>query len=69
MKNMSNELAKPIIYQIDDNEAELNKLEDELKSSESNRKREIILDYPTVYIHNWQNTGDVVVKYFCNTIT
>lgn len=61
MKNMSNELAKPIIYQIDDNEAELNKLEDELKSSESNRKREIILDYPTVYIHNWQNTGDYEV--------
>ena len=61
MKNMSNELAKPIIYQIDDNETELNKLEDELKSSESNRKREIILDYPTVYIHNWQNTGDYEV--------
>lgn len=57
--HMKKELAKPIVYQIDDNDTGLKDFEDELKASD--KKQEIILDFPTVYIHNWQNTDDYEV--------
>lgn len=48
------ELVVPIVRRIEpDNIKELNKFSNEIDNSK--KKRKLIKDYPTVYIHNWKN--------------
>jgi len=47
---------KPLVYKINDNDKSLKEFEDRLQSNESEKTQDIILKYPTVYIHNWQET-------------
>ena len=54
-------VAQPIIKQIKDNREALKSLEETLQSSGDKKTQEIIRDFPTVYIHNWQNLGDFEV--------
>ena len=56
MKKLS---VKPIIYQIEDNDLELNKFEDQIRSND--KHQDIILNYPTVYIHNWKHAEEYEV--------
>lgn len=46
----------PVIYQIEDNEKALKKLETHLKNADPADEKKIILEYPTVYIHNYPKT-------------
>ncbi|WP_405376028.1 DUF2075 domain-containing protein [Pseudobutyrivibrio sp.] len=50
---MSGKVATPIIREIKDNRDELKILEDELLSTADENTQDIIMNYPTVYIHNW----------------
>lgn len=54
-------ISKPIIYQIDDNDTSLDEFETQIETLENERVKDIILNYPTVYIHNWKNTEDYEV--------
>lgn len=45
-----------MIYKIKDNNISLKEFEERLHTKESNKIQDIILKYPTVYIHNWQET-------------
>ena len=50
-----NELIKqPVIYRIDDNEGALQAFEKEMEKSED---KEVIFEYPIVYIHVWKKNG------------
>ena len=53
--------AKPIIRKIEDNMQELQRFQDELVQEESSKEEEILLHFPTVYIHNWKKTGEYEV--------
>lgn len=46
-------ISQPIVRVIEDNEVALSKFEQEVFSKESEQGREIIANFPTVYIHNW----------------
>jgi hypothetical protein len=52
MMETKQKIIPPIIYQIEDNEKALVKFEKQLISANSDEKK-IILEYPTVYIHNY----------------
>lgn len=52
---------EPIVYQIEDNEKALKEFEEKLRMDETEKVQDIILNYPTVYIHNWQDTIDYEV--------
>lgn len=52
---------KPIIYQIEDNDTSLKEFQERLRTNESSKAQDIILNYPTVYIHNWQTTNEYEV--------
>ena len=54
-------IAKPIIKQIKDNREALDFFENILLPAEDEKTQEIIANFPTVYIHNWQNSGDFEV--------
>ena len=49
---------KPIIEKIKDNPQELQKFQEALQKNPARKKSEILLQFPTVYIHNWKNTKD-----------
>ena len=51
-------VAKPIIRQIKDNSESLDFFETVSLPSEDEKTRKIIMDFPTVYIHNWKDSGD-----------
>ena len=53
------ENLKPIIFQIEDNDASLKEFEERLQTAESEKVQDLILNYPTVYIHNWQESNDM----------
>lgn len=53
VQNMENKVSQPYIYEIDDNEKSLNDFETEIKEKGSEKVEDIILNYPTVYVHNW----------------
>ena len=55
------ENLKPIIFQIEDNDASLKEFEERLQTAESEKVQDLILNYPTVYIHNWQESNDYEV--------
>lgn len=54
-------VAKPIIWQIKDNIDALEFFENVTLQAEEDRSQEIIMSFPTVYIHNWQKSGDYEV--------
>ncbi len=54
-------VAKPIIREIKDNSMALDFFEDFLLPGESETTQKLIRDFPTVYIHNWDDSGDYEV--------
>ena len=54
-------VAKPIIRQIKDNSESLDFFETVSLPSEDEKTQKIIMDFPTVYIHNWKDSGDFEV--------
>ena len=54
-------IAKPIIKQIKDNREALDFFEKVSLPVEDEKTQEIIANFPTVYIHNWQDSGDFEV--------
>ena len=54
-------IAKPIIKQIKANREALDFFENILLPAEDEKTQEIIANFPTVYIHNWQDSGDFEV--------
>lgn len=52
---------KPIVYQIEDNAVSLKEFEEKLYETEPEKVQDVILNYPTVYIHNWKETNDYEV--------
>ena len=50
-------ITKPIIRKIKDNETALAKFEKEIKTNEAEDTKDIIMNFPTVYIHNWPETN------------
>lgn len=51
-------ISNPIIKQINDNREALDLFESVEILKESEKTQEILLNFPTVYIHNWQNSGE-----------
>ena len=58
---MSINIAKPVIKQIKDSRDALDYFETVSLPAEDEKTQEIIMNFPTVYIHNWQDTGDFEV--------
>lgn len=58
---MSSSVANPIIRQIKDRRDALDFFENVSLPEEDERTQEIIMNFPTVYIHNWQDSGDFEV--------
>lgn len=54
---MSSSVAKPIIKQIKDSRDALDFFETVSLPKENEKTQEIIMNFPTVYIHNWQASG------------
>ena len=52
---------KPIVKKIDDNVQGLKSFHESLVQNTSEKEQDILLQFPTVYIHNWKNTGDYEV--------
>lgn len=50
-------VSQPIIREIKDNEIALAEFENNLLPGEDEKVQEVIMNYPTVYIHNWPETG------------
>lgn len=58
---MSTNVAKPIIRKIEDTQDALDFFESVTLPAEDEKTQEIIMNFPTVYIHNWQESGDFEV--------
>lgn len=58
---MSSSIAKPIIKNIKDSRDALDFFETVSLPAEDEKTQEIIRNFPTVYIHNWQQSGDYEV--------
>ena len=58
---MAGNKLQPLIYKIDDNENSLKEFEETFEEDKSEKKRDIIFNYPTVYIHNWKEVGQYEV--------
>lgn len=58
---MSTNVAKPIIRKIEDTQDALDFFESVTLPAEDEKTQEIIMNFPTVYIHNWQESGDYEV--------
>ena len=54
-------VAKPIIRQIKDSREALDFFESVSLPSEDEKTQDIIKNFPTVYIHNWKDSGDFEV--------
>lgn len=54
-------VAEPIIKRINDNRDALNDFEKQLIECGSDKTKKIILNYPTVYVHNRKNASDYEV--------
>lgn len=54
-------IIEPIIHKFEDNMAGLQEFQDELWASATEKERDIMLQFPTVYIHNWKDTDDYEV--------
>ena len=58
---MITRIAKPIIKKIEDNQDALDFFESVTLPEEDEKTQDIIMHFPTVYIHNWQESGDYEV--------
>lgn len=58
---MSINVANPIIRKIEDTQDALDFFESVTLPAEDEKTQEIIMNFPTVYIHNWQESGDFEV--------
>lgn len=47
-------MRDPIIYKINDNMKALDEFNTKILTTKSKKEQDIILNYPTVYIHNWK---------------
>ena len=56
-----NSVARPIIKQIKDSRDALDFFEKVSLPEEDEKTQDIIMNFPTVYIHNWQESGDFEV--------
>lgn len=56
-----NTKLRPFIYQIEDNPTSLKDFEQQMKFRESEEVQDIILNYPTVYIHNCTDSSEYEV--------
>lgn len=54
-------ISQPIIRKIEDNQKALDYFESESLLAEDDKIQETIALFPTVYIHNWEDTGDYEV--------
>lgn len=54
-------ISKPIVRKIEDNYKALDVFESSLLPQENEKTQEILATYPTVYIHNWQETDEYEV--------
>ena len=54
-------ISQPIIRKIEDNQKALDYFESVSLPSEDDKIQETIASFPTVYIHNWENTGNYEV--------
>lgn len=61
LEQMNNSVAKPIIKQIEDTREALDFFEKVSLPEEDEKTQEIIMNFPTVYIHNWQESGNYEV--------
>ena len=52
---------KPIVKKINDNMQGWKNFQDSLLQDSSNKEKDILLQFPTVYIHNWKDTNDYEV--------
>ena len=50
-------ISPPIVKRISDNRSSLDFFENEELINESDEIQEIISLFPTIYIHNWMDTG------------
>lgn len=48
-------VAEPIVEKIKDNIVSLNFFEQEISKSNDDKKKEIVMNFPIVYIHSWKN--------------
>ena len=58
---MNSSVAKPIIKQIKDTREALDFFEQVSLLEEDEETQEIIMNFPTVYIHNWRESGNYEV--------
>ena len=56
-----NTVKKPIIRKIEDNELGLEKFQKSLQENELKKESDLLLRFPTVYIHHWKETDDYEV--------
>lgn len=56
MEKMKSDVKKPIIKKISDNERALSEFENEIMKNVDDNTKDIIMNFPTVYIHNWPET-------------
>lgn len=54
-------IAQPIIRKINDDPVSLKEFEEQLFLSSDEKAQEILAFFPTVYIHNWKDSGDYEV--------
>ena len=54
-------ISQPVIRKIADNNEALNFFESVSLPAEDGNTQEVIASFPTVYIHNWKDTGDYEV--------
>ncbi len=54
-------IKEPIIEKIQDNPRELNLFKQSILDLNNDKKKDIIMNYPTVYIHSWKNGNDYEV--------
>lgn len=52
-------VSQPIIREIKDNEIALAEFENNLLPGEDEKVQDVIMNFPTVYIHNWPETGNM----------
>ena len=47
-------IAEPIVKKVQDNTEALGMLEQQISKSKNNKVKDIIMNFPIVYIHNWK---------------
>ena len=60
-RRMNSRVANPIIRKIEDTQAALDFFESVTLPAEDEKTQDILMNFPTVYIHNWQESGDFEV--------